>query len=159
MIALAPEHVHWVRRTHPEAADRTGTLRRLARDLPAHDAPLAERVASLDLAGSSSATGRRSSTPAGATPRTFAACAVEVVDLVAALAPRLVGPMTELLHADEAAALLRPVDSLGDAPRARASRPRSSRRSAGGPTGSTCASAARCSACSPTSSPTPTSTT
>ena len=41
VIALAPEHVHWVRRTHPEAAPRTATLRRLARDLPAHDAPAA----------------------------------------------------------------------------------------------------------------------
>ena len=44
VIALAPEHVHWVRRTHPEVADRTGTLRRLARDLAGDAATLAERV-------------------------------------------------------------------------------------------------------------------
>ena len=34
VVGLAGEHVAYVRRTHPEAAARTGTLRRLARDLP-----------------------------------------------------------------------------------------------------------------------------
>ena len=39
-----------MRRRHPEAAARTGTLKRLARDLPAASGTLAERVASLHLA-------------------------------------------------------------------------------------------------------------
>lgn len=91
VIALAPEHVHWVRRTHPEAAPRTATLRRLVRDLPHHDAPLAERVASLGLADVELGDWEEVADPGGGDAEVFAACAVEVVDLVAALAPRLVG--------------------------------------------------------------------
>ena len=91
VIALAPEHVHWVRRTHPEVADRTGTLRRLARDLPDDDMALADRVASLRLAAVELGDWEEVVDPGGGDAETFAACAVEVVDLVATLAPRLVG--------------------------------------------------------------------
>ena len=59
VIGLAPEHVQWVRREHPDASARTGTLRRLARDLPMAGS-LAQRVAALELDQSSSAAGRRS---------------------------------------------------------------------------------------------------
>jgi protein-tyrosine-phosphatase len=91
VIALAPEHVHWVRRTHPEAASRTATLRRLARDLPDHDAPLAERVASLHLAEVELDHWEEVVDPGGGDADAFAACAAEVVELVALLAPRLAG--------------------------------------------------------------------
>jgi protein-tyrosine-phosphatase len=91
VVALAPEHVHWVRRTHPEAAARTGTLRRLARDLPAHAAPLAERVATLGLADVELGEWEEVVDPGGGDAEVFASCAVEVVELVADLAPRLVG--------------------------------------------------------------------
>jgi protein-tyrosine-phosphatase len=91
VIALAPEHVHWVRRTHPDAAPRTATLRRLARDLPGHDAPLAARVASLGLAEVELGEWEEVVDPGGGDAEVFAACAAEVVELVAALAPRLVG--------------------------------------------------------------------
>ena len=91
VIALAPEHVHWVRRTHPEAAARTATLRRLARDLPAQDAPLPDRVASLHLAEVELGEWEEVVDPGGGDAEVFAACAAEVVELVAALAPRLVG--------------------------------------------------------------------
>ncbi len=91
VIALAPEHVQWVRRTHPEAAARTATLRRLARDLPDHNAPLAERVAALALAEVELGAWEEVVDPGGGDAEAFAACAVEVVDLVATLAPRLVG--------------------------------------------------------------------
>jgi protein-tyrosine-phosphatase len=91
VIALAPEHVRWVRRTHPEAAARTATLRRLARDLPAHDAPLAARVATLGLADVDLEDWEEVVDPGGGDAEEFAACAAEVVELVAALAPRLVG--------------------------------------------------------------------
>lgn len=91
VIALAPEHVQWVRRTHPEAAPRTATLRRLARDLPHHDAPLAARVTSLGLADVDLGDWEEVVDPGGGDAALFAACAVEVVDLVGALAPRLVG--------------------------------------------------------------------
>ena len=91
VIALDPEHVLWVRRTHPEAASRTGTLRRLARDLPDHDAPLTERVATLGLADVELGDWEEVVDPGGGDAEVFAACAIEVVELVAALAPRLAG--------------------------------------------------------------------
>lgn len=91
VIALAPEHVHWVRRAHPEAADRTGTLRRLARDLPDDQAPLLDRVAALQLAGVELGDWEEVVDPGGGDAEVFAACAVEVVELVATLAPRLAG--------------------------------------------------------------------
>ena len=90
-LRLAPEHVHWVRRTHPEAAPRTATLRRLARDLPDHDAPLEDRVASLDLAAVELGDWEEVIDPGGGDAEQFAACAAEVVELVALLTPRLVG--------------------------------------------------------------------
>src|SRR3954453_1562939 len=49
VIALAREHVMWMRRVHPTAAPRTATLKRLARDLPADGGPLFERVAAMHL--------------------------------------------------------------------------------------------------------------
>jgi len=92
VIALAPEHVHWVRRTHPEVADRTATLRRLARDLGDDGAPLAERVARLGLAELEPEPWEEVVDPGGGDVEDFAACARDVVSLVEALAPRLVGP-------------------------------------------------------------------
>ena len=77
VVGLAGEHVAYVRRTHPEAAARTGTLRRLARDLPG-DRPgcSPDRVAALaprrgDARGLG---GRRAIPPAGDLPE-FEACA------------------------------------------------------------------------------------
>lgn len=89
VMGLAPEHVHWVRRTHPDAAARTATLRRLARDLPAGPAPLAERVRGLGLDAVELEPWEEVVDPGGGDAEVFAACAREVVDLVARLAPRL----------------------------------------------------------------------
>src|SRR5690349_3956337 len=41
VVAMANEHVAWMRREHPEVADRTISLHRLARDLTAGDEPFA----------------------------------------------------------------------------------------------------------------------
>jgi protein-tyrosine-phosphatase len=90
VIALAPEHVHWVRRTHPDAAPRTATLRRLARDLPDDGSSLAERIVALRLADVELGEWEEVVDPGGGDADVFAACAAEVVDLVSALAPRLV---------------------------------------------------------------------
>ena len=49
VIAMAAEHVNYVRRRHPEAADRTATLCWIAENLPAGGLPLAERVRDLHL--------------------------------------------------------------------------------------------------------------
>jgi protein arginine phosphatase len=89
VIGLAPEHVLWVRREHPPAADRTGTLKRLARDLAADDRPLAARVAELDLAGVELRAWEEVVDPGGGEVEAFIACAQEVVPLVEELAPRL----------------------------------------------------------------------
>jgi protein-tyrosine-phosphatase len=89
VVALAPEHVHWVRRTHPRAAAHTATLRRLARDLPAGPADLSDRVASLGLAEVELGAWEEVVDPGGGDAEAFAACAAEVVELVARLAPRL----------------------------------------------------------------------
>jgi protein-tyrosine-phosphatase len=91
VIALAPEHVQWVRRTHPAIASRTATLRRLARDLPDHRAPLPERVAELGLAQVELGDWEEVVDPGGGDADAFAVCAAEVVDLVDQLAPRLLG--------------------------------------------------------------------
>ena len=88
VIALAPEHVQWVRRSHPNASSRTGTLKRLARDLP-HAGPLDKRVASLDLAAVELADWEEVVDPAGGEIEEFTSCAQEIAGLVADLADRL----------------------------------------------------------------------
>ena len=92
VIALAPEHVAWVRRTHPRVADRTGTLHRLARDLPTGPEPLDTRVAALHLGRIEPEPWEEVVDPGGGDAEAFAACAREIVALVEVLAPRLAGP-------------------------------------------------------------------
>ncbi len=89
VIALAPEHVNWVRREHPAAAAKTATLRRLVRQLGHDDAPLAERVARMHLAVVELAPWEEVVDPGGGEVEAFTACAREVVDLVDDLADRL----------------------------------------------------------------------
>jgi protein-tyrosine phosphatase len=89
VIALAPEHVHWVRRTHPAASPRTGTLRRLVRDLAHDDTPLSERVAALRLHEIEPEDWEEVIDPGGGEAEDFAACARDVHALIGALAARL----------------------------------------------------------------------
>ena len=89
VVGLAPEHVAWVRRTAPGAAAHTGTLRRLARDLQAGSAPLRDRVAALGLADVALADWEEIVDPGGGDAEQFAACARDVVELIADLTPRL----------------------------------------------------------------------
>jgi protein-tyrosine-phosphatase len=86
VVALAPEHVRWVRREHPSAASRTATLKRLCRDLPPGPAPLAERVAALVLGEVELEPWEEIVDPGGAETDAFVACAHEVVALVDRLA-------------------------------------------------------------------------
>lgn len=92
VVALAPEHVHWVRRTHPAAAARTATLRRLEAHLPPGPPGLEERVAALALHDLDLEPWEEVVDPGGGDADIFAACAIEVTDLVARLAPRLEDP-------------------------------------------------------------------
>lgn len=89
VIALAPEHVEWVRREHPSAAVRTATLRRLERELADDDRSLAARVAELRLTDVALAPWEEVVDPGGGEVEAFTACAREVVDLVDDLVDRL----------------------------------------------------------------------
>ena len=89
IVGLAREHVAFVRRAHPEAAARTGTLKRLARDLPGTDGPFAERVASLHLADTELEHWEDVDDPAGGDLPEFEACAAEIQGLLRTLAPTL----------------------------------------------------------------------
>jgi protein-tyrosine phosphatase len=87
VLAMAREHVEYVRRRYPDAAARTGTLKRLARDLPGGSGSLAERVAALGLAAVELEPWEDVEDPAGGTPEVFHACAVEIHELLSALRP------------------------------------------------------------------------
>jgi protein-tyrosine phosphatase len=90
IIGLAPEHVAWVRREHPAAATRTGTLRRLSRDLPTTPGSgLTERVGAMGLADVRLEPWEDIEDPGGAEAAQFVDCAEEVVGLVDRLAAAL----------------------------------------------------------------------
>ena len=88
VVGLAPEHVAWVRRTHPAAAPRTATLRRLVRDLPDGEV-LAEQVAALRLGEVELEDWEEVVDPGGGETEVFVACAREIDALVEELAHRL----------------------------------------------------------------------
>jgi protein-tyrosine phosphatase len=89
VIALAREHVQWMRRTHPAAAPRTATLKRLARDLPEGPAPLWERLAAMRLHEVMLDPGEDVLDPAGGDLDVFLECAQEIASLLHDLIPRL----------------------------------------------------------------------
>jgi protein-tyrosine phosphatase len=88
IVAMAGEHVAYVRRAHPEAAARTATLKRLARDLGESEVPLGERLAALMLATSELEDWEDVVDPAGGELEDFEACAREIDDLLAQVLPR-----------------------------------------------------------------------
>ena len=88
VVVMESDHVSWVRRHHPEAVDRTATLSRLVRDLPALGT-LSDRVASLGLATVEVESWEEVIDPAAGDQAVFDACAVELYGLVEALAARL----------------------------------------------------------------------
>ena len=89
VVALAPEHVRWVRRQHPEVAARTATLKRLCRDLPATKGTFHERLAALDLAAVELEPWEDIVDPGGGDVPEFEACAREIVELIPVLADEL----------------------------------------------------------------------
>jgi len=89
VVAMAGEHVSYVRRRHPAAADRTATLRYLARHLPAGETTLALRVSELGLAGLDPAGQGDVTDPAGGDEQDYVACARELSVLIGELVPRL----------------------------------------------------------------------
>jgi protein-tyrosine-phosphatase len=91
VIALAPEHVEWVRRTHPGAATHTATLIRLVHDLreAAPGESIRDQLASLRLADVELEDWEEVVDPGGMEAEAFAACAREIDVLIEQLAPRL----------------------------------------------------------------------
>jgi protein-tyrosine-phosphatase len=84
IVAMAPEHVQWVRRTMPDLAARTATLKRLVRALPSvrDVGDLAARVAALDLASVDPEPWEEVVDPGGGEQDVFHRCAAELDVLV-----------------------------------------------------------------------------
>ncbi|HEX5587637.1 MAG TPA: hypothetical protein VFZ17_10030 [Acidimicrobiia bacterium] len=89
VLAMAGEHVEHVRRRHPTAAARTGTLKRLARDLPTLSGPLGERLAALRLDEVELEPWEDVEDPAGGEADVFHQCAEEIHALLSPLLPLL----------------------------------------------------------------------
>jgi protein-tyrosine-phosphatase len=93
VIAMAPEHVAWVRRTMPDIADRTATLKRLVRVLPSATAPVfADRIASLGLDSVEPEPWEEVEDPGGGEQDVFDRCARELDGLVDELIDALGAP-------------------------------------------------------------------
>ena len=90
VICLAAEHVAYMRRTHPDAADKTVSLKRLVRDLPAASgASFAERLATLRLADAELVSWEDVEDPAGGDLPIFRSCAHEISELIDQLVPEV----------------------------------------------------------------------
>jgi len=89
VLAMAAEHVGWIRRTHPAAAGRTATIKRLVRDLPEGPLPLVDRLAALHLDPVEVEDWEDVRDPAGGEIEDYVAVAEELHGLVAELGPRL----------------------------------------------------------------------
>ncbi|HEX4218558.1 MAG TPA: hypothetical protein VHZ02_09325 [Acidimicrobiales bacterium] len=89
IIAMAGEHVAYVRRRHPAAAARTATIKRLVRDLAGGPEPLVERVQALGLRAVEIEPWEDVEDPAGGEAEVYVSCAKELAQLCAELAPRL----------------------------------------------------------------------
>jgi len=91
ILAMAAEHVSYIRRKHPHAAHRTATVKRLVRDLPPGPGPLAERLGALGLADVEVGKWEDVEDPAGGDEAVYVSCARELADLCARLLPLLGG--------------------------------------------------------------------
>ena len=78
VVAMASEHVSYIRRRHHVVAGRTATLRFLAQHLPAGDTPLAGRIAALGLAEVDPAQQGDVADPAGGDEQVYIDCALEL---------------------------------------------------------------------------------
>ena len=88
VVAMANDHVEWIRRNHPEAADRTVTLHRLVRDLAPPGELLGTRLERLDPASIDLEPWEEVADPAGGELPDYVACAQELDGLIARFAQR-----------------------------------------------------------------------
>jgi protein-tyrosine-phosphatase len=89
ILAMAAEHVSWIRRKHPGAAARTASIKRLVRDLAPGPEPLADRLAALDLSEVDIGAWEDVEDPAGGDDDVYVSCATELAELCARLLPLL----------------------------------------------------------------------
>lgn len=90
VICLAAEHVAYMRRTHPDAAAKTVSLKRLVRDLPgAPGASFAERLDAIRVDDTELMSWEDVEDPAGGDLPIFRSCAHEISDLIDQLLPEL----------------------------------------------------------------------
>jgi protein-tyrosine-phosphatase len=85
VLAMAAEHVAYVRRAHPSAATRTVTLKRLVRDLPSTDGDLADRLRALSLDAVALEQWEDVEDPVSGDVEQFHRCAGEIRSLIDAL--------------------------------------------------------------------------
>ena len=87
ILAMEPDHVAWMRRTHPRALPITGLLKKVVRDLPSIDEPglLAARVAALSLEHHEPEPWEEVVDPASGDQPEFDRCSDELMDLVRSL--------------------------------------------------------------------------
>jgi protein-tyrosine-phosphatase len=78
VVVMEADHVRYIRRRHPEAADRTASIRRLCADLPPAPPPLGDRVAALKLADATLSDADDVTDPAGHDGDVYASCALEL---------------------------------------------------------------------------------
>jgi protein-tyrosine phosphatase len=89
VVAMAREHVAWVRQWHPPAAPRTATLPWLAAQLPLGPAPLAERLGALHLSAVRLSEQEEVAEPDPEDPASYQDLAARIRALVDELARRL----------------------------------------------------------------------
>jgi len=94
LVVMEPSHVHWVRRKHPDGAERTATLKRLVRDLPTTTGPLPTRIGALALGSVAVEPWEEVVDPAAGEQDVFDECASELDALV----DSLVATMTNGTH-------------------------------------------------------------
>jgi protein-tyrosine-phosphatase len=89
IVAMAAEHVRYVRRHHPSAAPRTATIRHLVEHLGTGPGSLPERVARLSLAEVHLDSDGDVADPAGKEEPEYVQCAAEISKLLSDLGPAL----------------------------------------------------------------------
>jgi protein-tyrosine phosphatase len=80
IICMEADHVRYVRRVHPDAANRTALLPHLVDALDSGDSSLRERVLALNLQSLDLTDAREVDDPAGGDQDTYHACAAQIMD-------------------------------------------------------------------------------
>lgn len=90
VLVFEPMHIIWIRRNLPALAGRTGSLPRIARDLPAGPiATLPQRLEALELATTEFEPWEEVVDPAGGDLADFVEAAERIADLLGVLVPKL----------------------------------------------------------------------